>query len=179
MTAHAYFPPDADVQRFLKRLGELWPEGDDPSSNEILLVAEDAVEQCAHSAHLWYLRGQLIALADDDAPYELSDALLSWEAAVRVDEDHIESHEAIADFCINAIDDLPRAETALRAAAQLGGGPWVYADLARVLAQQQRLDEAMTILHPDQCPYGDDPLVEQTRELIAQGQFSGNDEPRS
>ena len=160
---------EADIRQFVKRMVELWPQGDDPSSSEVLLVAEDAVSKCAHSAELWYLRGQLIALSDETTPYDLSDALLSWEAAVRVDPDHIESHEAIADFCVNAIDDPPRAEVALRAAIRLGGGPWVYADLARILAQQNRIEDALALLTAEQCPYHDDPLVNDVRLQLAGG----------
>ena len=159
MSVFGYIPPDADVQRLLRQLLAMWPGDGETSSDEALLLAEQAVEKCPHSAQLWYLRGQLIALAAEDAPYQLSDALLSWEAGVRVDPDHIQSHEAIADFCENEANDLPRAEMALRQAVRLRGGPWVYVDLARVLARQSRREEAIAVLSPQACPHQDDPQI--------------------
>lgn len=172
MSGFGYRDPLFDCHEYLREIERQWPEDDAPPSEELLLLVEHAIDRCPHMSQLWLMRAELIQRHVDafDGPYESADVLRSLEAAVRVDPDCIEAHEGIATICEEQLGDLPRAQLACERAARLGGGPWVYTALARVMAKQGRHDEALDVLTPARCPYHDDDSVMAAREKLERGE---------
>ena len=170
-TAFGYYhDPHSDYYRYIREIEARWPEPERPPSAELMEIVEEAIDRCPHMTDLWLRRAELIQRCGADSPYEPGDALAGLEAAARIEPDNIAAHEAIAVFCEDMADDLPRAERAYLRAVDLHGGPWVYTGLARVLAKQGRFDEAAAALDPDFCPYGDEPGVEEARRRLAEGE---------
>jgi tetratricopeptide (TPR) repeat protein len=167
--AFGYQDPLTDYHTMVRRIQRLWPVDDEPPSDELMHLIEEAVEKCPHMPDLWLQRAELIQRCELGGPYELEDARLSLEAAARIDPNAIEVYEAFAAFCEDTLGDLERAEREYVRCIQLNGGPWVYTGLARVLAAQDRFEEAQAALEAPFCPYHDEPQVREARARLADG----------
>lgn len=174
MSAFGFHEPSMDCSRYRRLLEEQWPSAKEPPGDELMALVERAVDKCPHQIDFWLMRADLIELHMHHAersPYRREDILQSLEAAARIRPDAIEAHEALAEFCENELNDLTTAERAYERAIQLGGGPWVYTGLARVLARQGQLDQAFAALDPEFCPYHDEPDVRQSIQQLRDGNY--------
>ncbi len=101
-------------------------------------MVEEGLQRFPRSARLWILRGDLIQLADEDVPYSIADALVSYRAALEYEPRSAEAYESIGRF-LDAVQDKPaEAEAYLRKAIELGGGRSAEEGLAQVLEQLGR-----------------------------------------
>ena len=169
LTGFGYDDPLRDYYGFARQIRQRWPAENDPPSDELMTLIEQAVTKCPHMADLWLQRAQLIQLCDDDSPYTPDDARDSLEAAARINPEAVEVHEALGGFCEDVLGDLERAEQAYLRAVELHGGPWAYTGLARVLLKQNRKDEAAAALDSQFCPWHDEPLVDEARAAVERG----------
>jgi tetratricopeptide (TPR) repeat protein len=144
-------------------------------SLEMLALLEEAVLSCPQSPKLWCLRGDLIQLFDDDQ-YEFTDILHSYQQAVAVDPSFGEAYECIGYYYDVLEEDLPVAEVAFRKAIELGMGLHSYFGLARVLAEQGKCEEALSILAPDYCPFHTEFEIDILREEIEAGEVLSRNE---
>lgn len=163
--------PSHDCTRFMRLIEEQWPEPDQPPADQTMALIERAVDKCPHLPELWIMRAELVTLClersnGEATPYTLDDVLLSLHAAAKIRPNYIEAHEAIAEFCEKELEDFAAAEAAYARAIELGGGPWVYTGLARVLARQGAVDEALAALDPEFCPYHDEEEVQALRRKL-------------
>ncbi|MCP3980386.1 MAG: hypothetical protein GY716_13875 [bacterium] len=109
-------------------------EREEATSEELSLV-EEALQEHPRSAPLWCLRGALIQLAEDDAGYELDDALRSYQRAAELDPSSPQPWEEMGHFADAYDDDLLSAEGHFRKALSLGAGKSAKEGLDGVLAQ--------------------------------------------
>lgn len=176
MNPFVFDEPSYDCQRFMRLIESNWPGPKEPPADELMALIERAVDKCPHQPELWMMRADLVELfikhgAGEGRPYTRDDVLLSLQAAARIRPNYIEAHEAIAEFCENELNDPPAAEAAYARAIQLGGGPWVYTGLARVLAKQGDVEQALAALDPEFCPYHDEAEVQQAAQLLRDGVY--------
>jgi tetratricopeptide (TPR) repeat protein len=137
---------------------------------ELLALLEEAVLSYPQSPKLWCLRGDLIQLFDENQ-YEFADILHSYQQAVTVDPSFCEAYESIGYYYDVLEADLPVAEVAFRKAIELGMGLHSYFGLARVLAEQGKREEALSILAPDYCPFHMEFEIDILREEIEAGEI--------
>jgi tetratricopeptide (TPR) repeat protein len=141
-------------------------------SLEMLALLEEAVLACPQSPKLWCLRGDLIQLFDIEVQYEFADILHSYQQAVAVDPSFGEAYESIGYYYDVLEENLPVAEVAFRKAIELGMGLHSYFGLARVLAEQGKCEEALSVLAPDYCPFHGEIEIDILREEIEAGEIS-------
>jgi hypothetical protein len=138
---------------YIARIREAWPrEGE--AGPELLHLAEEAVSKCRASPELWVMRGNLIQLSEQDSPYKLRDALLSYERALLVDSRCAEALQEIGYYFDVIDEDLPRVEAAFRRAIDCGGGEQSHVGMARVLAELGKRDEGERVLAKARTIFG-------------------------
>jgi tetratricopeptide (TPR) repeat protein len=160
-------------QSYIDRIAAQWPRkwGESKASLALVTLVEEAVSTFPKSAQLWCIRGDLVQLAPIEAQYGLADALLSYQTAIEIDPLFAEAYESIG-YYYNVIDeDFAVCEAAFRKAIEFGSGMHSYVGLARVLAEQGKLDEALTILAPDYCPFHSEIEIDILREEIEAGEL--------
>ncbi len=162
--------PWRDVSELLRHIHRRWPTDDEPPSAELMTLVEHAVEKCPHVSAFWMVRAQLIQLFPE-GPYTAEDVRLSLEAATRVDPGYTDAHMALASFNEEVLDDLDRAHAAYLAALDSGAGTAAALGLARVLARQERWDEAIAAL--DMVPEPADAAVLEARRDIEARRTNG------
>jgi tetratricopeptide (TPR) repeat protein len=114
-----------------------------------------------------------IQLFDVEAQYEFADILHSYQQAVAVDTSFGEAYESIGYYYDVLEEDLSMAEMAFRKAIELEMGLDSYFGLARVLAEQGKCEEALSILTPDYCPFYSKIEINILREEIEEAQLRG------
>lgn len=103
-----------------------------------LHMIEEGLKMFPQSARLWILRGDLIQLSDEKAPYSLDDVLTSYRTALEYEPSSIEAHESIGRFLDAVLDKPAEAEPYFRKAILLGGSETAEEGLAQVLEQLSR-----------------------------------------
>jgi Tfp pilus assembly protein PilF len=103
-----------------------------------LHMIEEGLKIFPQSARLWILRGDLIQLSDEEAPYSPDDALTSYHTALEYEPSSIEAHESIGRFLDAVLDKPAEAEPYFRKAILLGGSETAEEGLAQVLEQLGR-----------------------------------------
>ena len=166
MTGHPYIDPLGDAHRLMRRIHEEWPAPDEAPGVEVMALMDQAIDKCPHVTDFWMLKAQLLQLQDEVDSHAVAEC---FETAVRIDRDCLEAHDALGAYSEEVLGDLERAEQAYLRSSALGGGPWVYVGLARVLAKQDRWDEAAASLDAEFCPYHDEPAVEEARGALEGG----------
>jgi tetratricopeptide (TPR) repeat protein len=104
---------------YIERLKSLYPAEGEEASNQTLDLADEAVRAWPESPKLWCMRGDLIQLGADGAPYELGDALASYEQAIAIDPKWVEAYEEIGHFYAAIMDDAESAKPFFHQAAVL------------------------------------------------------------
>ena len=158
---------------YIEKLQALYPQ-EGEASDEALAMAEQAVAQCPTCAKLWYLRGNLIQLGDAESKYELVDALRSYEQAIAVDPSCTEAYESIGFFYDAVMDDPRSAEPFFREALRRSAGVDSFYGLARVLAELNRREEALSLLAPENCAVHDASEIKEIRKEITSGMWSND-----
>lgn len=169
LIGHGFDDPLRDYYALVRQIRQYWPGEDEAPSDELMTLIERAVTKCPHMSDLWLWRADLIRRRGPDSPYTDDDLYASLEAAVRIDPDAAEVHEALGAFC-EEDGDLDRAEQAYARAVELKGGPWAYTALARILAKQDRMDEAFAALDEAFCPFHDEPGIIEARQRLESGE---------
>jgi tetratricopeptide (TPR) repeat protein len=108
-----------DETAYIEKLKSLSPAEGEEASNQALAFADEAVRAWPHSSKLWCMRGDLIQLGAEDIPYELDDALASYERAIAIDPKCVEAYEEIGHFYSAVMDDAERAKPFFHQAAVL------------------------------------------------------------
>jgi tetratricopeptide (TPR) repeat protein len=112
---------------------------------EVFPLLDEALREHPASSELWCLRGDVIYFSHDDH-FHPEDMLASYERAAELHPSCAEAYESIGRYHDVFSEDLPKAEEAFRKALTLGAG-WVSVyGLARVLAQLDRREEALSLL---------------------------------
>lgn len=160
-------------QTYIDQISSQWPRkwGESKVSLALVTLVEEAVSTFPKSAQLWCIRGDLIQLAPIEAQYELADALLSYQTAIEIDPLFAEAYESIGYYYDVIEEDFAISEAAFRKAIELGGGMHSYFGLARVLAEQGKLDEALSIIAPDYCLFHSEIEIDILREEIEAGEY--------
>jgi len=104
---------------YIEKLKSSYPDEGEDTSYETLCFADGAVHAFPQSAKLWCIRGDLIQLGAGDAGHELSDALASYQQAIKIDPKFIEAYEEIGHFYDLVMDDEKRAKPYFRQAELL------------------------------------------------------------
>jgi tetratricopeptide (TPR) repeat protein len=157
---------------YITRLLGSYPEREQEASLEAMALVEDAVAAFPISSKLWCIRGDLIQLSTVKAEYELEDALRSYERAASVEPECAEAYEGMGYFYDVVISDPASAEDPFQKAIEMGAGADSYCGLARVLAELNREEEALSLLTPRRCPYAEAPEIVKIREEIKTGMWS-------
>lgn len=120
-------------------------DGRNEAPPEVFPLLEEALREHPGSSELWCLRGDVICFSNGDH-FDPKDILASFERAAELHPSCAEAYESIGSYHDVFSEDLPKAEEAFRKALTLGAG-WVSVyGLARVLAQLDRRDEALSLL---------------------------------
>jgi tetratricopeptide (TPR) repeat protein len=106
---------------YIEKLKSSYPAEGGEVPNDALAYADEAVRAFPQSAKLWCIRGDLIQLSSEDSPYELADALASYERALAADPKYVEAYEEIGYYYDLVMDDEERAKPYFERAAQLKG----------------------------------------------------------
>lgn len=151
---------------YLDRIAELWQaEEEDLATVEMLTLVEEAVREFPESAELWIARGNMIE-SSEDARYELTDALRSYERAAEIAPTSPDPAEEIAHYLDAIADDPAGAEEHYRRAVQLGADVEVRLLHARAVAQLGRREEALELVRECEQELPDDPdLIELATEI--------------
>jgi tetratricopeptide (TPR) repeat protein len=104
---------------YIEKLKSLCPTEDEEASSEVLALADEAVRAWPESSKLWCMRGDLIQLGAEDLPYELAEALASYERAIAIDPRCVEAYKEIGHFYDVVMDDVESAKPFFRQAAIL------------------------------------------------------------
>jgi hypothetical protein len=103
---------------YIAAIQDAWPkEGEAPLT--MIALADEATARFPDSPRLWCMRGNLIELGPEDSPHDLSDALASYERAVRIEPAFAEGWEEIAHFHDAVLDDETSAKRFFERAAAL------------------------------------------------------------
>lgn len=105
---------------YIEKLFASWPRHA-PAPDELLALADEAVQIFPESAKLWVMRGNLIQLGTGETSHTLDDALASYERAVLIDPNFVEGWEEIGHFHDAVMDDEERAREAFQKAKLLKG----------------------------------------------------------
>jgi len=164
-------------QAYVDKIALLWPDGYVcEASPAVLALIEEAVSIFPDCAKLWCLRGDLICLSSLEANYELVDALFSYEQALKADPELSEAYQEIGYYYDVYFEDLNLSEIAFRKAIAFGAGSDSYFGLARVLAEQNRRQEALQILDPQSCPFQNEIEIQIIRDEIVSGVWSRSED---
>jgi len=93
------------------------------TTNEALLLANEAVQDFPNSAALWFLRGKLYWATEFEVISADETAAKSFEKVIELDPGMADAYEALAGYHDGIKDDPKRAIVYYRKAAQLRGGP--------------------------------------------------------
>ncbi|HEY0081820.1 MAG TPA: hypothetical protein VGB61_03445 [Pyrinomonadaceae bacterium] len=104
---------------YIERLFASWPRGHEAAPDELLALADEAVQAFPASAKLWVMRGNLIELGAGETSRALNDALVSYERAVSIDPNFVEGWEEIGYYYDAVMDDEERARQAFQQAGLL------------------------------------------------------------
>jgi tetratricopeptide (TPR) repeat protein len=104
---------------YIDKLKSSYPAEGEDAPNETLALADEAVRAHPQSARLWCIRGDLILLGSGESPFELADALASYERAIVIDPKCVEAYEEIGYFYDLVMDDEERAKPYFDQAALL------------------------------------------------------------
>jgi len=77
------------------------------------------------------------------------------------------------------MSDPASAEHPFQKAINRGAGVDTYCGLARVLAELNREEEALSLLVPSRCPYSEEPEIVKIRTEIERGMWSGRKDVES
>lgn len=152
---------------YIELLGDLWPTNENGTSPEAMRVAASAVAEHPESAKLWCMLGDLIQVAPLGVSSSSHHPRECYEKAIAIDSAMPEAWESLGYFLDVINDDYAGAERAFRRALELEPSPTTYAGLARVLAEQGREEEALSLLEP--CTFSSDPEVQEMRNEIQEG----------
>jgi tetratricopeptide (TPR) repeat protein len=157
------------VQEYLAAFAAARQKSDEISRSTIDL-ADRAVAQHPTSAELWEVRGDLIQLGAE-TPYELDEALRSYERAAEQKPNYGKAYESIGYFHDVHTQDFAAAESAFRQAIECGVGTESYIGLARVLAQRgARPEEINAVLSA--APDKRSEALAEFRDELARGIWS-------
>lgn len=141
----------------------------DKSSCETVALIDRAVEAYPNSATLWCLRGDIIQMGSEDIPYEISEALRSYQEAIRVDPGCAEAYESLGYYLDVHTQEYEKAEEAFRKALDLEQRIDTYVGLARVLAELGR-DKNDILAFLDASPFGSGSIaIAEIRAEIVEG----------
>jgi tetratricopeptide (TPR) repeat protein len=146
-----------------------WINNED--SMRLLALLEESVLSCPQSPKLWCLRGDLIQLCDIEVKYQHIDILHSYEQAIAIDPSFAEAYESIGYYYDVIDENFPKSEAAFCKAIESGMRLHSYVGLARVLAEQGKLDEALRVIAPDYCPFHSEIEIDILREEIEAGEW--------
>lgn len=153
---------------FIDRIWQLWPKAEGTSKEAMDLVIK-AVAEFPQSAKLWCMFGDLIQVAPLELPLPAQHPRECYEKAIAIDPGIAEAWASLG-FYLDAFDDNHEAaERALRRAIELEPDADAYSVLARVLAEQGRIEDALFLLDSDQCSFASDPRVQETKGEIERG----------
>jgi tetratricopeptide (TPR) repeat protein len=108
-----------DETEYIDKLKSLAPAEGEEASSQVIGLADEAVRAWPDSSKLWCMRGSLIQLGAEDNPYELGEALVSYERAIAADPKCVEAYEEIGHFYDAVMDDVERAKPFFHQAAML------------------------------------------------------------
>ena len=135
---------------------------------EMLDLVDRAVADHPSSPTLWCMRGDMIQIGPEESPHSLDDARSSYERALEIDPDNAKALESLGHY-FDAVDPNPDlAESYFLKSIERGASKEAFINLAELYLEQQRPAEALAILAPDRCPYGDDIDIKLVRKEVTE-----------
>lgn len=156
-------------------INEQWASEDDGVSAAIA-TARDGLKEHPQSPIILHMLGVLLERQDIVADADIDEALGLYQRAVEIDPSFALAWESIGYFLDTFREDFEAATDAFKRAITLGAGAWSYAGLARVLAQQDRRDEAMAILTKPRCPFPNEECIVRMRKQLESGYWKPPEE---
>lgn len=160
---------------YLDSIGELLTL-DCCAAGKALQILDEALRSFPDSPRLWFRRGVLIQLKNEEPYPPITDALLCFEKAASLDPFYAKAYEGAGYFHDVISQDLGLAEMAFRKAIELGAGVRSYVGLARVLAQLRRPEEALTLLKSFAAD-DKEGLIREMEKEIQEGQWTPSTDP--
>jgi len=141
-----------------------------------LTIVINALKNNPRSAELWNIRGDIISmllfnqrtneiLLSSGVKYTRKDVLNCYRKALELNPKYATAYESIGYYHDVITNCLRYAEPAFRKAILYGAGIDSYIGLARVLAQQNRTIDALTILKKYKYPK-DSKIITMKSEII-------------
>ena len=158
---------------YIQKIKSLLPEEGEVAV-EVLELMENAVADYPVSVKFWCWRGDLIQMASLEAGYELDDALKSYERALEIEPSNAEAYESIGYYEDVIMSNSASAESPFRKAIELGAGRDSYYGLARVLAELNRITEALEVVSSENCPYFETEEIQEIKSEIEEGLWNND-----
>lgn len=89
---------------YFQQIKSSWPKKCDASLS-LIALADAAIARFPDSPRLWCMRGNLIELGPADVPYDLGEALASYQRATEIDPSFAEAWEEIGHYYEAILDD--------------------------------------------------------------------------
>ena len=129
--------------------------------------------QFPRCVELWDFLGDVMQICEEDG-YRIADSIECYKKAISIDPDYAIAHESLGFAYDTYFDDFDSASRHFRHALATGGSDSAKLGLARVLAQQGRIENANAILETCTQPRSSDWFT--LRDEIANGTWC--DTPR-
>lgn len=163
-----------ETDRFLDDIERQWPQPGQSPTTELVALCLAEVHEHPESSTLWYDLGTIMQRCGDEHGYTSADYRQCYENAIKCNARNWEAYQELGYVLDTYSDDYAGAECAFRSAIDVGAGAESYCDLARVLAQTGKTDEAIHSLSEGACPFHSDSAVQTLgAEIVAGDWFFG------
>ena len=158
-----------DCEQYDHEIRAHWPQSGQCPSKELVDLCLKAVTEHPESSVFWYDLGIIMQRCDEQYGYTAKDYLRCFENSVRLDPEYADAQQELGFVLDTYFDEYEKAEEAFKIAIELGAEHESYFGLARVLAQMGKTDEAIASLSESDCPFYNQPDIQELRAEILHG----------
>lgn len=135
-------------------------------------MIEYFLAQSPNDEKLWDAKGDYVQIYSGNASITLDGALEAYKKAIECNPNYARAYESIGYYLDVIEDDYEGAEQYFLKALSLDKSKDSYRGLARVLAQQNRIEDALAVLDSESCPYHEDNDIKTLKIAIENGDWS-------
>lgn len=161
----------SNESQLFEQIADAWPVEDEAPSPRLTELVRQALDEFPTSSEVWVMYGDYLNISDSEANPDatVENAMAAYQKALEIDPVCAEAYQELGFLHDFYRDDMPAAEQAFRNAINFGADVDAYLGLVRVLFQQGRLQEALELLSPDNCPFADEPEIVELRQDLEEG----------